>query len=675
MDAIRAGFFVECDDLLESLRDAIAAFESAARGQTRPDPETIHTAFRAVHSVKGGAAAFALAALVDFAHGLECRLEQLREAPDSPPPLATIDAMQRAADHLAEHIRAARDGTAPPAGDAPILAAFLAPAAAAEATGMQTLTFRPHDGLYASGNEPFFLLQALAGLGATAIRCDSDDLPGLDALLPERSHLVWQMELPADLAEVEIRDVFDFVEDLCDLTLSAGPPAAPPPPPATQASAPAAAAAPRPAGPAQGDDPAPTMRIALDRIDRLMNLVGELAINQSILSQQLAGAGLTSHAPLAAGLDALAGLTRDIQDGVMTMRAQPVKPLFQRMGGILRSTAASLGKPARLQTSGETTEIDRSVIDRLVDPLTHMIRNAVDHGLEPAAARRAAGKPAEGTITLSAAHRAGRVVIELSDDGGGIDRARVRAIARARGLIATDAAPTDDETDQLLFRPGFSTAGQVSDVSGRGVGLDVLRSAITGLGGRIAVSSEPGRGTRFTLSLPLTLAVLDGIVVRAGGQTLVVPVATALETAALRALDRRPLGTGPDRSAGPQLVRMQGGFAPLCDVAAILGYRPAAGGGTAGGAPQDRAGDRTGGGVVILTQAEDGRRAALLVDAILDQRQVVIKPIRGGLPPIPGIAAATILGDGHVALILDPAELAGAAAVAAVIDDIPREVV
>lgn len=673
MDAIRNGFFVECDDLLESLRDAIAAFESVARGQTRPDPETIHTAFRAVHSVKGGAAAFALSALVDFAHGLECRLEQLRQDPDSPPPLAIIDAMQRAADHLADHIRAARDRTAPPGGDAPILAAFLAPAAAAGAagaTGSRTLIFRPHDGLYASGNEPFFLLQALAGLGATAIRCDSDDLPGLDALLPERSHLVWRMDLPADLDEAEIRDVFDFVEDLCDLTLSATPPAAPPPPPATEASPPAAAPAPRPAGPAQAEDPAPTMRIALDRIDRLMNLVGELAINQSILSQQLAGAGLTSHAPLAAGLDALAGLTRDIQDGVMTMRAQPVKPLFQRMGGILRSTAASLGKPARLQTSGETTEIDRSVIDRLVDPLTHMIRNAVDHGLEPAAARRAAGKPAEGTIALGAAHRAGRVVITLSDDGGGIDRSRVRAIARARGLIATDAAPDDAETDQLLFRPGFSTAGQVSDVSGRGVGLDVLRSAIAGLGGRIAVTSEPGRGTRFTLSLPLTLAVLDGIVVRAGGQTLIVPVATALETAALRALDRRPLGAGPDRSAGPQLVRMQGGFAPLCDVAAILGYRP-----VSGGVAQDRAGDRTGGGVVILTQAEDGRRAALLVDAILDQRQVVIKPIRGGLPPMAGIAAATILGDGRVALILDPAELAGAAAVAAAFDDIAREVV
>lgn len=638
MAAIRAGFFVECDDLVESLLDALGRIEAAARAGQTPDPEAVHTAFRAVHSVKGGAAAFALAPLVAFAHGFESHLDRLRAAPDRVPPPTLAEALQRAADHLADHVRAARGAGTPPDGDGACLAALGAgsdPDGAGPNRSRQ-LVFQPHDALYASGNEPFFLLQALAGLGATAIGCDDSALPPLDAFDPERSHLSWHLTLPADLPEADIREVFDFVEDLCMVTILD--PAAAPATASVAAPDPGAAAA-LPAD-VRHDDPGPTMRIAMERIDRLMNLVGELAINQSILSQHLAATGQPAHSPLAADIDVLAGLTRDIQDGVMTMRALPVKALFQRMGGILRSSAASLGKPARLVLSGEMTEIDRSVIDRLTEPLTHMIRNAVDHGLEPPEQRRAAGKPAEGTVTLSAAHRAGRVVIQLSDDGAGIDRDRVRTIARARGLIGEAATPNDAETDQLLFRPGFSTAARVSDLSGRGVGLDVVRAAIAALGGRIAVTSEPGLGTAFTLSLPLTLAVLDAMVVRAGGQTLVVPLASALETAALCRLERRSLGPGVEA------VQMRGGFAPLCDVAAVLGFN-------APTAPAP-------GAVVILTQAEDGRRAALLVDAILDQRQVVIKPIRGGVPPMPGIAAAAILGDGHIALILDPAELARA---------------
>lgn len=653
MAAIRAGFFAECDDLVEALRDALGQIDAAARAGQAPAADLVHTAFRAVHSVKGGAAVFALAPLVAFAHGFESQLDRLRDTPGAVVLPAIAGAMQRAADHLADHVLAARNRTPPPEGDAVCLAALETPpeppVPAPGAT--RRLAFRPHDALYTTGNETFFLLQALAGLGATAVRCDDCALPPFDMLDPERSYLAWQLTLPADTAEAEIREVFDFVEDLCDLTIAdTAPPLArlPAPPPApSPVHPPAEPAAPVIHAPStlpdgSGRDPGPTMRIAMERIDRLMNLVGELAINQSMLAQQAAAAGQPAHSPLAAGLDILAGLTRDIQDEVMTMRAQPVKGLFQRMGGVLRSTAASLGKPARLVLAGEMTEIDRSIIDRLSDPLTHMIRNAVDHGLEPPAARRAAGKPAEGTVTLSAAHRAGRVVIQLSDDGGGIDRDRVRALARARGLIAEGATPGDAETDQLLFRPGFSTATQVSDMSGRGVGMDVVRAAIASLGGRIAVASTPGLGTSFTLSLPLTLAILDGMVVRAGGQTLVVPLASALETAALNRLERRCLEPGTD------MVRMRDRLAPLCDVAATLGF----------GAPKQP----LPGAVVILTQAEDGRLAALLVDAIVDQRQVVIKPIRGGLPPIPGIAAATILGDGRIALILDPAELAEVAA-------------
>lgn len=273
-----------------------------------------------------------------------------------------------------------------------------------------------------------------------------------------------------------------------------------------------------------------TVRVDLDKVDRLINLIGELVVNQAMLSQSLIDAGLTAGTAAAAGLDEFKQLTREVQDSVMAIRAQPVKSLFQRMSRIVREAAAATGKDARLKIEGEMTEVDKTVVEQLADPLTHMIRNAVDHGLESPEERVKNGKTPEGTIRLSAAHRSGRVIIEVADDGAGINRERVRQIAIDKGLIAADANLTAAEIDNILFLPGFSTAKTLSDLSGRGVGMDVVKRSIQALGGKISIRSTPGQGSTFVISLPLTLAVLDGMVVQVAGETLVIPITSIVET-------------------------------------------------------------------------------------------------------------------------------------------------
>jgi two-component system chemotaxis sensor kinase CheA len=398
-------------------------------------------------------------------------------------------------------------------------------------------------------------------------------------------------------------------------------------------------AAPAKAEPAKGEKAAggegaqPTIRVELDRVDRLMNLVGELVINQAMLSQRLLEAGLARSTEVSSGLDEFEQLTRDIQEGVMAIRAQPVKSVFQRMPRLVREVAAATSKKVRLVTEGEGTEVDKTVIERLADPLTHMIRNAIDHGLEKPEARSAAGKREEGLVRLSAAHRSGRIVIDIADDGAGINRPRVRAIAEEKGLIPPTAQLTDEEIDNLIFLPGFSTASTISDISGRGVGMDVVKRSIQALGGRVSISSRPGEGSTFTLSLPLTLAVLYGMVVTVADQTLVVPLTSIIETLKPKLGDVHGFG-GESR-----VIALRNNFIPLVDVGRELGYR-------------SQSAD-PGAGVAILVESDGGAHSALLVDAIQGQRQVVIKSLEANYGRVPGIAAATILGDGRVALILD----------------------
>tara|TARA_R110002049_G_scaffold23545_9_gene83596 strand:+ start:24029 stop:26320 length:2292 start_codon:yes stop_codon:yes gene_type:complete len=554
--------------------------------------------------------------------------------------------------------------------------------------------FTPLAEMFETGNEPFMLLRNLQELGETKVVCDTSQIPPFESLAPDLPHLSWTVHLKTLAQAAEITSVFEFVEGLCTLRISteegdvvddgadfrplpplsdietseqsaadteaaegltpdlapaADPvaPARPQPPTAANNSsaqmpqpAPQTAAKP-PAKPGPSTSAAPAakgvVRVDLDRIERLVNLVGELVINQAMLSQSLEQSGLSPHSDAMNGLEEFQRLTRDIQDSVMMIRAQPVKSLFQRMSRIVRESSAAVEKDVRLHTEGESTEVDKTVIERLADPLTHMIRNAVDHGLETAQDRVAAGKPPQGRVNLSAAHRSGRVVIEISDDGAGINRPRVQQIAIDKGLIAADAQLSDSEIDNLLFLPGFSTASVVSDLSGRGVGMDVVRTAIQALGGRITTTSVPGQGTTFSISLPLTLAVLDGMVVQVAQETLVPPLNLVIETLTLERGDVEMVRPGHN------VVRVRGGFVPLFDLGVELGYR----------APlRDFAGS-----VVLLIAHEDGSRAALVIDNILDQRQVVIKGLDDSFYRAPGIAAATILGDGQIALILDPSDI------------------
>jgi len=544
-----------------------------------------------------------------------------------------------------------------------------------------TVSIRPKSDLYRKANETALLLRELNRLGPIKATLDDRALPALEDLDPEAAFVTWSVRLETEDDEAAIREVFEFVDGDCDLEITRGEAAVedamasllavaeapapvveavePPPAPVIEIAAPApvaevapvapapvveapkpaiAAAAPAAATPkaTQVEVPGPgqsVIRVDPERIDRLIDLVGELVINQAMLAQRVGEYGIAPSSNLAMGLDELEQLTREIQDSVMAIRAQPVKSVFQRMPRLVREVANMTSKQARLVMEGENTEVDKTVIERLSDPITHMLRNAIDHGLESPEERKAAGKNPEGVVRLAALHRSGRIVIEVSDDGKGINRERVFGIAVKKGLIAPDLQLTDEEIDNLIFLPGFSTAEKISDVSGRGVGMDVVKRSVQALGGRISITSRPGLGSTFTLSLPLTLAVLDGMVVDVAGETLVVPLAAIVESLRPKPEEVRPLG--PVGS----VLAVRDSFVPLIDVGQALGYRAHS------PHPTD--------GVVLLVEGEDGSRAALVADAIHGQRQVVIKSLEQNYQQVEGVAAATILGDGRVALILD----------------------
>ncbi|MEM1076373.1 MAG: chemotaxis protein CheA [Pseudomonadota bacterium] len=715
MAEIRASFFIECEELLEALQDGLQAMDDGDE-----DAETINTVFRAVHSIKGGAGAFGLEALVRFAHRFETALDEVRAGRMA----ADADALKlffRCADHLSDLVRISRDaGELPDQETTDLLAKLddlLGETSAADGkaedeveniefqpatlsfdldldddfdlspladldddTGKRLgfrINFKPANELFETGNEPFQILRALSEMGHCTVTCNTERLPSLDELAPETAYIDWTIELVAEVDEAEIASAFEFVEGLCDVEILAeselslpsqdlvntneaaeetvaDSDAAEELAPETQAVPDTVVEAPdvqKPVAdakkPGSKEKPKPSassppaaksvVRVDLDRIERLVNLVGELVINQAMLSQSLESSGLSPHSDAMSGLEEFQRLTRDIQDSVMMIRAQPVKSLFQRMSRIVREASAAVDKDVRLITDGESTEVDKTVIERLADPLTHMIRNAVDHGLETPEERRAADKPAQGEVYLSAAHRSGRVIIEVSDNGAGINREKVHKIAVEKGLISPDIALSENEIDNLLFLPGFSTATVVSDLSGRGVGMDVVRTAIQELGGRITISSTPGEGTTFSISLPLTLAVLDGMVVQVAEETLVLPLNAVIETLTLSNTDVEMVRPGAN------VVRVRSGFVPLFDLGQELGYREPI---------TDYEGC-----VVLLIAHDDDDRAALIIDNIQDQRQVVIKGLDDSFYRAPGIAAATILGDGQIALILDTSDI------------------
>lgn len=713
MNELRDGFFEECVELMEVLEAGLSAFEDGSS-----DDETINAMFRSVHSIKGGAGAFALNELVEFAHVFENVLDDIRSAKLSMSP-DILSCMFLASDHLSDLIEAARDESeadhargeeilaelkslsGDSSGGGADAAAPSTPAATEEgaddngfvaltldlglglggdadgevdadaATAGYDIKFAPYSQLLENGNEPLLLIRSLAELGEITVEADHARIPVLDDYDSFDPRVTWSISLDSDCERSKVEAVFEFVEGLCTLEITERAGAMPPPaieplpvlpesPPEATApdnvptsEEPAAAAPPAPAPEAKPAEPAATggkqtskaaaasrdtIRVELHRVDRLINLVGELVISEAMLRQSMSEVAMNSHGPVETAMTQLRQLSGVLQESVMAIRAQPVRGLFQRMSRIVRETAREAKKSARLVTEGDATEVDKTVTERLVEPLTHMIRNAVDHGIEAPDKRLTAGKEERGTIHLSAAHRSGRVVIELRDDGAGINRARVREIAEEKGLISKNDELTEAEVDNLLFRPGFSTNKQVSNLSGRGVGMDVVKNEIQSLGGRVTISSEFGKGTTVSISLPLTLAVMEGMVVEAAGEILVVPTSTLRETVRVNDASVHPFG------ANEKVLSMREGLVPILDLAESLGF---------GGNSQTLE-DRS----LLLVETEAGRRTALAVDKILDQREVVIKGLEQNYQQVDGISAATILGDGRIALIVDTDQLA-----------------
>ena len=656
-DSIQAIFFEECAEGLAAAESGLSALAAGDR-----QPETIASVFRAVHSIKGGSGAFGHDALLGFSHRFENVLDAFRagQLPASEP---LLQLFLQCCDMLADHVAAARDGTRPPVDDA--LAARLDEALVAKTSGAPSppppadddpfgfapvtvdlaeldgpaggawqVRFRPSAEALANGGEPLLVLRELERLGGRVIAADCSGLPPLGEVEPEGAYLAWEIELPADVTESDILDCFEFVAADSDIVVERAGSSPPPcddlpldPVPVVQvAAAPPEGSAenPRP----RGDRSEMTIRVDLVKLDGLLNLVGELVIRNSILADRLGPAEREK-----VELPHLSRLTRQIQDTVMGLRAQPIRQAFSRVPRLLRDLEAETGKKVLLEVSGEGTEVDKRVIERIGDPLTHMIRNAVDHGIEPADVRLAAGKEAAGTIRLSAEQKGGRIIVRVEDDGSGINRAAVRARALERGLIAADEHLSDEQIDQLICAPGFSTAVSVSNISGRGVGMDVVRSNIEGLGGRLEISSVPGKGTSFVLILPLTLAILDGMVVRLGGQRFVLPLGSVVESV------RPEPGQVAAMTHDSEVIELRGAYLPVRRLADFFGIR---------GAEQQPEN-----GLVIVVESDSAGQVGLLVDTVEDRREVVIKSLDRNLHPVRGLGGATVLGDGSIALILD----------------------
>jgi two-component system, chemotaxis family, sensor kinase CheA len=672
----RKTYFEECAELLEALQSNLDLLSGGGG-----DQETLHAIFRAVHSIKGGAGAFGFGDLIAFSHVFESLLDSIRDGRIAGTP-DVIQLLLRASDALGDIVNAARlenrlgdhFGAEIVAAMEDALAGTSAPVdasaleAAPQAHGVDTgavagerryrIEFKPHSEMFAKANEPLLLFRQLRRLGGLHVEVDSSALPSLATVDPEASYLTWVLTLDTGAPMSAVQEVFEFVEDDCDLKVTVVDGGAPSPLPAepqpaaqfrpiasggvgsATASLPKAAetkAAETKAAETKVPPPAQSIRVDVDRVDRLVNLVGELVITQAMLTEQGSSLPVDQFPELIQGIEALAQSARELQESVMAIRAQPVKSVFARMPRVVRDLATQLGKDVRIVTSGEMTEIDKTVIEQLNDPLTHMIRNALDHGIEAPEVRAAAGKPRQGTIHLSAAQRSGRIVIEITDDGRGLDRERVLAKAKERGLVPQAASLSDDEIDNLIFLPSFSTAEVVSNISGRGVGMDVVKRNVQSLGGRITVQSRPGAGSRFTLSLPLTLAVVDGMVVSVGTETFIVPLTAIIESMRPQRADIHPLvGRG-------EVLALRGEYLPVVHLHRCFAIT---------GAITDPCR-----GIVIVVQSEGSDRVGIVVDELLGQQQVVVKSLEANYDPVDGISGATILGNGRVALILDVAKL------------------
>jgi len=641
LQRFHATFFEESREGLDAMEAGLLALESGQQ-----DPEIINSVFRAAHSIKGGAGTFGFDAIAALTHVLETLLDELRAGKRALEANA-VDAMLSSVDVLRALLREAEHGQpADPQAVAAIKArleavlsgqaAASAPVAAAKVDDTPEawqIGFVPSPSLFMSGNDPLRIIRELEHLGSLQVAARMERLPGFDQLDPLEAHLAWDLGLVGKVPRSKIEDTFAWVVDDCELDIR---PAAPPSlatsaPAAPAAVAPAAsAAAPAAGAPAPAAHEAETsIRVAVEKVDALINLVGELVITQAMLKQVSHALDPVHAEQLFAGLDLLERNTRDLQEAVIGVRMLPVDAVFRRFPRLVRDLSSRLGKQVRLRTIGEGTELDKGLIEKIADPLVHLVRNSIDHGLEMPDIRRDAGKDETGTITLAASHQGGHIVIEVSDDGRGLNRDKILSKALERGLSVPDN-PTDAQVWDLIFQPGFSTADAVTDLSGRGVGMDVVRRNIQALGGEVQLESKAGNGTRVLIRLPLTLAILDGMTVAVAGETVILPLAYVLE-----ALQPQPEDVRTMAGEG-RVLRVRGEYLPILSLSEYYGF---------GGRTKDDS-------LVVVVEG-DGQKIALEVDELVGQQQVVVKNIENNYRRISGVSGATILGDGRVSLIVD----------------------
>jgi len=630
-----AAFRIEAGELLESVERALLDLTEDAGNRA-----LIDEVFRGLHTLKGSGSMFGFDALAGFTHHCETAFDRVRKG-QAAASRGLIDVVLSALDYMQSLLDAGSDADAAlvAAGDG-ILAALAsavsdAPAAAAPtpavAKGWQ-VRFRLPPEAMVTGSNPLGLLDELRDLGDCTVTCRFEDVPALADLDPTECHAVWEVTLAGDISREDIEDVFVFVIDDMELEITS---LAPEPSAGVAETAAAPTEAPRAA--ARQTAPAQeSVRVQAERLDELMNRVGELVIAQSRL-ELIAAAGTIDAMTLRAVSEDIQRLSAELRDTSMALRMMPVSNLFGRFRRLIHDLAHETGKTIELVTEGEATEVDKTVIERLADPMIHVIRNSCDHGLEPADERAPAGKPAAGRIVLSARQAGGEVLIAIQDDGRGINRARVRAKAEAQGLIAPGATIGDGELLQMIFAPGFSTAAAITNLSGRGVGMDVVKRSIEALRGTIEIESIEGTGTTITLHLPLTLAIIECMLVRVGEGRYAIPLSAVEECLELPAAEVAGTSRRNFLDVRGDLVpylRLRDSFAS--DHPADLYQK-----------------------VVIVGQGRG--RVGLVVDQIIGNTQTVIKSLSRFHGGVGAFSGATILGDGNVALILDVAALIGGA--------------
>jgi len=627
------------------------------------DLETINTIFRAAHSIKGGSATFGFNSIANFTHVLETLLDQIREG-ERNITSEHINLLLKSVDCLRALLSSLKVQEEPDLAQADTLREQfekLLGMPAGEEQGEEThheqvivntyqIDFKPHFHLFKTGNEPLFMISELAELGELEVQAFTDAIPDIKELTSDECFLYWRFFLNTERDEQAIKEIFEWVEDDADIKVElcgglfndakAGSeevinePAVVEEAPKTAeqpkankakaaANAPSAKAAPE----------STSIRVGIDKVDSLINMVGELVITQAMLNQlseqEMTATAVTS---LQEGLAQLAHNTRDLQENVMRIRMLPINFVFSRFPRLVRDIAQKLNKEVELKLIGEQTELDKTVMEKISDPMVHLVRNSLDHGIETVEKRIAAGKDPVGKVTLNAFHQGGNIVIEIMDDGQGLNTQKIKEKAIANELIAGDSELTDDEINELIFMPGFSTADEVSDLSGRGVGMDVVKRNIQSLNGSVEVTSAAGIGSTFIIRLPLTLAILDGQLVKVAKHTYIIPLISIVESLQIDIAKVSRVGKDLD------VLRLRDEYIPILRLYEIFNHQ---------GAIESL--DKT----LLVVVENDNQKVGVLVDDLLSQQQVVIKSLEANYHKVDGVSGATILGDGRVSLILD----------------------